>query len=401
MKKKKIRKKAVFFAVTLLIFTIFILITALMASIRKTSHEKKIGEEQIELLKTYSEGETILFYIDQSAGYAAYKSVYNFSEKGAYFNEPICKREEEYAMWENIAEYEPNKYNMVECYPSERDVAANFALFLNANLDPYFDMYPNSTIPKENYDFDFKEEGNITEIIGIPTNSIIINKSGKDYNTFYSVSPSFKAKISYNFISAFSEYSNKAREIRNSIQNCLLKGSGKPDDEDLLTCSSITKLEGDIENIGNYQITPVAFPNQYTLLFDIEGSFENPYSTEKPIIRFGIRFLDTFPPVATEIKGIEERGLLNSKKYLVWNKNNASDVASYEVYYKKIEKGIEGAKTKKPESISEMEKLGVAEKTEQEIESLKSGDYYFYVIAIDKANNAALGEGISPIELTI
>jgi hypothetical protein len=392
--KMKKNKKAIFYSVTVLILTIFILVAALTAAFNKTKHEKKIGEEQIELIKKYQEGEDVLFYIEQSAKYSVYNVMYSFAKKGIYFNEPLCKYNLEngdYVMWENVIQDKDT-----QCYPLERDFVINFALFLNNHLDKYFEKHPSVIIPKNNYDFNFNEKEGGIDIKGVANQNIIFAAEDSDY----SLKPSFRTKISYNFISKFTKYSTKAQEIRDNIQKCLGKGSNTPDDEeDLLTCSDINKLKKDIEGIEGYEIIPVAFPKEYTLLFDIEDkSFENPYSDEKLVIKYGIRFMDVFAPPATEIIGIEE-GVLK------WKKNNASDVVGYRIY----------ARTLKPSDIAKRDfVITVGKETEWKVEydedclekekedkvCLKKGEkYWFYIVAHDNADKIA--ETISPTEITI
>ena len=154
----------------------------------------------------------------------------------------------------------------------------------------------------------------------------------------------------------------------------------------------------------DYDINAIASDKDYTLLFDVrDRSFNDPYSTERLILKFGIRFLDMFPPPKTEGLMIEERTEgIHAVKYLVWGKNSASDTASYDIYVKKIEKGIGGAKTEKPDEIGKMSKKDLVKgETEWKIEGLTAGDYYFYIIANDEAGNSANGINIEPVELSI
>ncbi len=295
MSNMKKNRKAFLYGVVVLVFTTFMLIWALNASsFKKINHEKSIGEEQIELIKEYSKGESILFYIDQSAKYSFYNAIYLFAEKGIYLNDPGCKYySEEYVMWENVLEDEAKEYHEVDCYPEERDIAMNFALFLNNELDEYFKIYPSAIIPKDNYDFNF----NAGEIKGIATRNIILNKSN---TTIYSLKPSFKMNVSYDFIDRFKDHIEKTLAIRNNIQGCLWTT-----DSDLETCSNIGKLKTEIEGIEGYKIDTISSAEKYTLLFDIEdASFKNPYSDEKLILKFGISFI----PPATEVIDIEPLG---------------------------------------------------------------------------------------------
>ena len=512
-------KKAVFYSVTILIFTIFILIVALVALIKKSDVGKKVGEEQIELIKKYQAGESIFFFIDQVSRYSPYIAIYPFAKNGTYFNKPECgyylKDNEEYTLWENFTKDATNAPMETICYPTKGEITKNFGLFLQQVLDGYLQMYPfdrysqeclNSqlyikklvcpylnnyaSIPTNGYDFSLEDRNKSVLIEGVAIKSITNpinryayreqvmptlsereqdclaqqkhnvffrreNKRGvydycgrctTDYNcdnyvseiycnldpcdsgciwkedscenitTLYSIRPSFRTEIDYNFISNFSDYVNKAKEIKDNIKNCLIKGSGKPDDFDIVTCSDINKLKGEIQGLEKYDINYGDAEDGYLLLFNIieDDSFGNIYSQEKLVTKFGIKFRDSFAPPATEIIGIETR---DSEKYLRWEVNNASDIISYNVYYKKIEVGIGGVRTQKPDSVNRMDNglptvsallVGPGpdfyfyenDKPELKLD-LPSGDYYFYVIAIDYAGNSQNGEGIGPVELSI
>lgn len=384
----KLNKKANQMMGWSLIFVMFVLvITAYVHVWSKTiKFSSKTGEIQSEMIRSYDGGEKALIFVDQAAKYSIYESVYLLGEKGGYFNVPVCKYypddSAEYTLWKEIDNL---------CYPKKSDIRKSFNLFFNEQFNDYAEKYTSALIPTNNYDFNFDDGGNELEIIGIATQNILISKE----NLNYSLKPSFKAKTSYKFISKFDEYVNKTKEIENNIIDCLIRGSGKPDDDDLTTCSDI-KME-------NYEIKPITLPKNYTLLFDIEdNSFKNPYSEEKLIIKLGIRFMDTFPPPLTEIIGIEERTEEGeNNKYLTWNKNHASDIIKYKIY----------ARTLKPTYIDENNLIGEINiendqaKTEWKIEynedcseKQKQGKtclekeqkYYFYIIAIDNADNLAI-----------
>jgi len=489
----KKNKKAVFYSITVLIFTIFILIFALIAVYKKTSPPKKIGEEQMELIKHYQEGENILFYIDQSAKYSAYNGVYSLAQKGLYFDGVECGNSlgrielptpmgviRGYTMWENVISDQKK-----ECYPTERDIAMNFNLFMNNQLNGYLDNYPDAAIPKNNYDFNFNEKN--MEIKGLAAQNILIPLDRQRYkaenypklpedeksclsregyviprklslsvptkenentvatmsakacgkcppdscdkyqneihcnldtcninciwkddkcekqSSLYSFKPSFKIGIPFDFIKKFSDYSTMAQEIRDNIKDCLIKGSETPDDdEDLITCAEKENKEASEYKIRIEALPDLTSHDRYLLLFDIEDkTFENPYSEDKLVIKFGIRFMDHFPPPKTEIKGIEEKTVDGiDGKYLVFKKNDASDVKRYDIYYKKIESTGE-IKTEKPKEISKMKgiaEISIIDKSQlgDEIEwlvdydTLEAGSsYYFYILAIDHAGNPA------------
>ncbi len=225
----------------------------------------------------------------------------------------------------------------------------------------------------------------------------------KRANGVYAVDPSFEIEISYNFIYEFEKYVSKAKEMEDKITNCLRKGSGKPYDDDLTACSDIDNLKKAIEDLGDYEIIQTTSLKGYTLLFKTEdNSFKNPYSEEKLIIKYGLKFLDKFPPPPTEIIAkIEER---EDGKYIRWKINNASDVAAYSIYVRSLEpktidegnllqEGITNTEWK-VDYINEIMEVGDKKQALQEGE-----EYWFYIIAYDNAGNKA--EEIIPVQLTI
>lgn len=222
--------------------------------------------------------------------------------------------------------------------------------------------------------------------------------SCKKANSIYAITPSFKTEINYNFIKKFNEYVEKTKEIEKSVVECLKKGSGEPYDTDLMACAEINNLK-QIKGIENYKITPLPDDGNYILLFTIEDlSFNNPFSDEKLTIKYGLRFLDRFPPPATEIMADKENKPLKRSGawYLIWQTNNASDVVGYKIYYKKIEKALDGKEipSTPPTDIEKMDNkydpiIIRAPLTEWLITGLEEGDYYFFIIAGDDANNVA------------
>jgi len=441
----------------LLVMLILVVMAYIHVWSKTAKWTSKTGELQSEIIKSYDKGEKALIFIDQAAKFSGFSTIYLLGGNGGFFDEPECKHyldnSTKYNLWEEI--------NEPSCYPTKSDIRKSVNLFFNERFNDYAKKYTSTLIPTDNYDLSFNEKEGSIEIIGIATQNILIppypakykenflptlsegeqeclSKEGyvpffignsfvrciecpkkascgnyidevycnmdpcnlgckfdsgctKKLGTQYTIRPSFKTMIDYNFIARFTEYSNKAQEIRDNIKSCLTKGSGKPDDDDLTTCS-----EADNEN---FEIKLITQPKDYTLLFSAEDdSFHNPYSDEILTIKFGIRFLDEFPPPKTEISGIEEK---DGKKYLTWNKNDASDVISYDIYTKKIETGIGGAKTEKPTDINKMDKIATVDQTEWEITGLEKGSYYFYIIAMDNADNSAQSTNIEPIELPI
>ncbi len=460
--KKRFGKKGIFLSVTILIFTTFILIYALTGAFQKANHEKKIGEEQIELIGKYQSGESALFYMDQASRYSFYDSVYSFGKKGGYFNPTHCGNApypfQDIVLWSGI--FDRGMASSVleyDCYPTKKGLVGNMALFLNDRLNEYTLAYTPLLIPTDNYDYDFNDIEGGLEIIGRPTQKIRIpaysslyreriwptieddeerdclskgkwvplymggemlecvecpeqaecggykkeeycnidpcdldcvwnKKRCEDISSIYAISPPFRAEVNYNFIESFEDYSSKAVEIEENIKKCIAEGSNEASDDDLQACSG--RLNEEIEGIDHYNILALekeeeeellqgvnrAYRKDYILIVDIKDeSFKSPFSEEALNVKYGIRFIDVFPPPDTEIFTEDDGSavLFNNVRYLVWN-NDASDVKEYEIYYKKIEEGY-GAKTGVPRGIDEMKK--VSGDVNGEIIMETTGDY--------------------------
>jgi len=266
------------------------------------------------------------------------------------------------------------------------------------------------------------------------------------------VTPSFKTEIDHNPLKIFDGYVEKTKEIEKNIIECLKKGG--PDNpiiedkysKDIFACSDIEKLQSEILGLENYEIMPISpkddkqlpppneqisipTKNYYTLLFDVTDVSLNPYSNVEVTVKLAIELLDDIPPPATEIITYNDNwpaydGITDSL-YLRWNLNPASDVLAYFIYYKKIEKTLDGQEipSSPPSDISKMDNYVPEQKTrysnidnlmeitgiqepikpslssteviwapatEWKIDSSLEGDYYLVIVAKDRFLNKAV-----------
>ncbi|MBW2988948.1 hypothetical protein KY358_01380 [Candidatus Woesearchaeota archaeon] len=376
-----------------------------------------IGEVFLDSYKLMYDAIKIKKYIDQSAEYAFYDAVYDLGSNGGFHNSECGKYvygDDGYSLWETFESEEGGITITTECYPEERDLAVGFSYFLNRKLDVYLKAYPAVPIPLDNYDFTFENKGDTIMVNGIAAQDLIV--SSEEGHSDYSLKPSFSYEGGYNFIDKFEEYGEKAKEIKESVVECLKKGSYEADDgDDFIVCSDKDRIikgvkgEDGVEGIEDYEIIPIVpiadapaisgeesklYPEKtYTLLVKIkDGSFENPYYEKEMIAKYGLRFKDDFEPPATEIITDEEGNLLEKGEdgwYLTW-RNNASDASSYKVYYKKIINiGGKDSPSKPPISTGQMNKLEIPI-TKGENNILLDGfegRYYFAVTAEDDAGN--------------
>ena len=325
------------------VVVIAIMYLAFVLHTKTSSFEKKIGEKQTELLNTYQKGEKALFYVDRAGKYSINKAIDEI-DKGKI--ELGCGKYKDYALWKN-------KDN--DCYPDlifKKIIQEK----LNEYLGKYIDNYKEAKIPKNNYEIYIKGK----KIEAIAIKNILIEDEKNRIN--YSVKPSFFVNTNYNLMEKYKQYRETAEEALNFIITCLGEGSGEVNDDDLKTCTSKANVKLSDRIIAtSYE----DLDKEFYLFFDIvEEGKEN--------IKFAVLLKDDIaPPKTTGIK-IEKR---DSKTYIGWDKNPASDTKIYEIYYKDID-------FKKSDDANNL-----GQTSDTEIETSIKGDYYFAVIAKDEADN--------------
>lgn len=139
------------------------LLGAVIVSIIYTSSKdfNVIGTSSLALIGISKEAESALFYIDQSAKYSAYQSIYELGKNGGAY-EKKCGDYFGYDLWST-----QNK-KIDECFP---DYQENFKSFFNKNLNQYASNYPEVYIPADNYEIQLK---NKFEIIGLAKSNLEI-----------------------------------------------------------------------------------------------------------------------------------------------------------------------------------------------------------------------------------
>lgn len=121
-----------------------------------------IGQYQFSILKAANEAEKALLFIEQSAKYSSWQSLYNLANKGGYI-EPDCGFYLGVNLWLN------KENNIIKkCYPNEGD---NFIQIFNEELIKYLEIYPDALIPAN---YDYKLSGSL-EIIGIAKENLVID----------------------------------------------------------------------------------------------------------------------------------------------------------------------------------------------------------------------------------
>jgi D-alanyl-D-alanine dipeptidase len=167
----KSKKGAIPFSITLVVFMVFVLIYAFgHLSSKYNQFDKKIGERQYGLIKTYQEAEKALLYIDESAKQSLPQAIYNLAQNGGI-------EEIEFTDNEQPESYKCGKFNGAyvwfkitkdrqdyidrSCF-DESSAALNLENSFNEILNSFFRNYPGSILEK-NYNYEVNKN---IEIIG-------------------------------------------------------------------------------------------------------------------------------------------------------------------------------------------------------------------------------------------
>jgi len=240
------KKAALLFAPILVVFMVFGLIYAWSAiSGKYNAFNRDIGEKQFDLINTYQLGEGALFYIDQSAEYSAYQTIYDLAKAGGCDGESVYS---DYTLWD-LTNPDSDK-----CNPNEISSKNTFTNNLQNNLNFYLEIYNPIQMILDNYDFIF--DNNI--LIGKAKNELEIpilqSKARLESPGTYSIKPSFKVGIDYDF-SDYDELRVKAEEL---IERC--------DNKDSKACIDENKF--DIFNEGKFELFECGTPDKF---FELAG----------------------------------------------------------------------------------------------------------------------------------
>jgi len=149
-------KKAQYFNIALVLLTLVVLITALVLFAKKTEITNKMGEQQMNLIKRYIDGEKLLLYIDLVAEEAAYKTIYDLGQNGGFESASKCGTYNGFQLWNNLT---------TDCYPNFNK---EFLSLYSKNIDLFFSKYQEIGIPQNNYHILIEED----EVKGIAKSNI-------------------------------------------------------------------------------------------------------------------------------------------------------------------------------------------------------------------------------------
>ena len=193
------------------------LIAAIVISFINNVMDKKdfpiIGDSSLSLMESSIEAEKALIYIDQSAKYSAYQSIYDTARIGGCDNEDAYSG---YVLW-NVNEQEANPS---QCSPSSESAKNIFPETFISNLNAYLPKYKNAELPLNNYDLDFENN----DIKGAAKNSLKVKVMEKETELgMYSIKPSFNVDLGNYDFSDYDELGNMAGAL---ILGCKGKNSG-------------------------------------------------------------------------------------------------------------------------------------------------------------------------------
>lgn len=222
MKTLFTKKKAMFFNISLVLITFGVLLTAYLVMSNTGFIENPVGKKQSEIFSVYQKGENILLYIDESARFASYETIFELAENGGFSKTSECG---------TYSSLEGQEFNLLNhkafCQP---DIEKSFEDIFNKKIKKYL-----SNLPKigqiKNYDIEYSDIDYIisiidNSIIGISSESIII----KNKNTEYAINPNFNIHLDYDF-SDYSEYFIASKDISSDCSEYL-----KEDIEKFIAC---------------------------------------------------------------------------------------------------------------------------------------------------------------------
>ena len=109
-----------------------------------------IGHKANKILGAYQDAESALLFIDMSAKYSAPGAYFMTAYEGAMPEDSDCGRYYDFAMWD---------FEDENCMPSGNENLQNsFSSQMNKQLDDYFQLYLDSTIPLDNYEINAFEK---------------------------------------------------------------------------------------------------------------------------------------------------------------------------------------------------------------------------------------------------
>lgn len=207
-------KKGIDFAIALVVVVLVCLgFLFWQLNVKSKTIERDIGDAQIGLIIAQQDSDKTLFYLDQSAKYAAYDSVFQLGMNSGLANvsEGCGQIYGLYALWNQC----DNPEDLTPCFPNFYE---NFKILLNEKLNDYLDDHPRYLDLRNNFKYSYVDG----KLIGAGIKNIESTvyayqpKTGADPNAGkYSFKPSFSIDFNYDFNKYF-----RLKELSDKIIVC-------------------------------------------------------------------------------------------------------------------------------------------------------------------------------------
>ncbi len=340
-------------AVIIGVLTINSVISKKMDSITQLSGVTAMG-----LFRTDETVQSTLLYVDVAAIEALVDAKKEVSKSGGLQSNPcgtITKETITYSLWKNSDR---------DCTAQNADILQSYEFFLNKYLDEYLAKYESSIrLPKQNYRLMI--DG--SRMYGIAKEKATGNYMIEDeVRGTFAFDPSFAISAGEDISASWTLIRAQVRASERLWAECMQEGSRTSTDaDDATTCKAAS---GSI-------ITESLFDdsrNQYLVYIKVPDPQRNGND-----VNIALAINDNIPPPAFTTNEIRSQ-VQDGKTKIVWDKSKASDVAKYEVFYKK-----EFDYT----STGEAQLYASTSNEELELTGLESGVYFFSVVAVDKHDN--------------
>ncbi len=124
-------------------------------SLDKGMFTRTVGEKQNSIYESYQKGEEVLYYIEESAKYAAPQAVHELAEKGGMPDEP-CGTYNGYVMWGE------------DCFPDRKRTKQSLSFEFEKSMEPFDEAFPGDISNNYSIELDYNEmifyAGHMTDI---------------------------------------------------------------------------------------------------------------------------------------------------------------------------------------------------------------------------------------------
>lgn len=373
-----------------LLFNVIMGMLIIRAHMKKNLFEGKVGESAFSVLDSYQQAAAAQFFVDTAASLALPEAMTALAEQGFSFDK-AC------GTYKNVALWQTEDRSLQECAPSlEREIPK----FLNEKLDKYFQKLLGITrMPRQNYDFTIKGQGNAQMLYGIGTLPTFISlpcQPGKVECGKLRVGLSFSQEMP----GTFKDYQALKDRLLLVSNSCKTR-QNLPGEKDLITC--VEEKMGTYDGLyweSEIKQAPKKGANE-DRTFAFLATQISPAANQKKGLAYQVAIVipDNAPPPAVDFLDVDASND-RMEIALQWEESNALDVAGYLIYASQSEQPISCAQMfstdQKPPALLApkdiLRALGSSlYELERKVEVEKS--FCFAVIAADeKANHLEVND---------